>query len=124
MAKLNKTRILATALIGTIVMGASIPSHAQNFRSSSQGFNTSSVSIGFTNRGISAVSFNTRNNIGFRQTSRGFNNRLIGQRRFVQPVFVAPSRFPSSNIIVKKPLTSKVIVRKQNLFSTNRRGFR
>ena len=40
MAKLNKTRILATALLGTIVMGASIPSHAQNFRSSSQGFNT------------------------------------------------------------------------------------
>jgi len=129
MAKLNKTRIIAAALLGTFFLSAPVASYASDFRTSSHSVNARIITSTFANRGISATRlktsriitprFNSRNNIGFRQASLGLSKRLIGT-----PVIKVKSNVFTPKLTVAPLVTKKVLVKKPILLSRTHRGFK
>jgi len=128
MAKLNKTRIIATALLGTFFLSAPVASYAADFRTSSHSVNTRIITSTFANRGISSTRLKTspiitprftRSNIGFRQASLGLKKSLIGT-----PVIKVKSNIFAPKLTVAPLITKKALVKKPILLSRTRRGFR
>ena len=77
MAKLNKTRTIAAALLGTVVLAAPVTSFAQDFRTTSKIASAHVTSNGFANRG-----FNGRNGFASQTISYRQNNRYVKQRLY------------------------------------------
>ena len=123
MAKLNKTRTVAAALLGTLFLSAPIASHAQDFRTTSNSVNSRIVTSGFANRGVTQTRFNTRNNFGIRQTSRGFNNNVLGTSLLKIKTGLFTPRLKVVKIAPKKIATKKVVVAKKSVFSKSRFGY-
>ena len=118
MAKLNKTRTLAAALLGTLFLSAPITSYAKDFRSTSHSVNTRIISSTFTNRGISQSRFNTRNNIGLHKRSLGHSNLIIAT-----PLIKIKSNIFTPKFKTVKLAPKKVIVKKTPVLLKTRRGY-
>jgi len=129
MAKLNKTRMIAATLLGSLFLGAPITSYAQDFRSSNS-INARVISSGFNNRVVTQSRFNTGNNFNRRSNFIGrnnFNTRSnfgFNNRRIISPVFAVKSKILTPKVTLGKIISSKVIVTSPSRFSSNRRGFR
>ena len=117
MAKLNKARTIAAALIGTLVLGASTASFAQSPKSSSYALNAAYVSTSVTNRG-----FNTRNTVAVRQSSFGVNNRNLATNLLVKKILIKKPIVKKQNL--KKKIVRKQILNNQSRISNTRRNFR